>query len=164
MSLTGNFILWNNKSKSQMHETCCSETMSVRNREAEHLLWRLVSVTDRSHNGWKVTSSPMQRSFLRRWPCILGSPPLPPCGSVNFLLRCQVLFLIPRKDLQIWNLHSLKRNCGRSHPMDFSEGLNATSCLSWQYHKSRFSYKVSLLSPADSEKHTDMWKLNSDTI
>lgn len=111
MSLTGNFILWNNKSKPQMHETCCSETMSVRNWEAEHLLWRLVRVTDRNHRGWKVTSSSMQRSFLRRWPCILGSPPLPPCGSVNFLLRCQVFFLIPPKDLQIWNLHSLKRNC-----------------------------------------------------
>lgn len=92
---------------SQIHETCCSETMSVKNREAKHLLWGLVSVTDRRHRVWKVTSSPVQRSFLRRWVCSLGSPPLPPWGSVNLLLRCQVL--VPPKDLQIWNLHSLKR-------------------------------------------------------
>lgn len=48
--------------------------------------------------------------------------------------------------------------------MDFSGGLDATFWPSWQYHKSRFSYNVLLLSPADSEKHADMQKLNSDTI
>lgn len=65
MSLTGDFILWNNKAKPQKYEACCSETMPVRNGEAKQLFWRLVSVPDRSHRGWKVTFSPVQEVLVQ---------------------------------------------------------------------------------------------------
>lgn len=64
MSLTGNFILWNSKTKPQKYEACCSETMSVRNEELKQSLRRL-SVPDRSHKGWKVTFSPVQRALCK---------------------------------------------------------------------------------------------------
>jgi len=65
MSLTGNFILRNDKAKPRKYDACCSETTSVRNRDVKQSLRRLVSVPDRSHRGLKVTFSPVQRSSPR---------------------------------------------------------------------------------------------------
>lgn len=218
MSLTGNFILWNNKAKPQKYEAHCSDTTSVRNGEVKQLLWRLASVPDRSHRGWKVTFSPVQkRSFKScaqrqlegltqdcetnpgakpsslctvvfssvrdsdlqhprqvpppaplfwesrhlawghlRWPP-LGRGPL---GSgVKFLFSFQ-LRIYESGTSSVW-----MESQWEISPKGFSEGLDATYFwVRWEYHKSKLSYNVSLLSPADSEKHTGMCKLNTDII
>lgn len=124
-----------------------------------------------TYQGLRPATSPTGPSFrvplLRKQTCNMELPLLALFfWSVNFRFRCQVsCFHFTLGSTNLESPQSAWRGSGKSHLVGFSEGLDATYFwLNWEYHKSKPFYNVSLLSPADSEKHTGMCKLNTDII